>query len=150
MAFYEKGLQPVGRRRDRAEPAPSTWSTPPRRARCGSGDGGDRDPHFWLDPTLLARAAAAFTARDGARPTRTHAADYRRRTPAWTDLARWTARSHRAGPLPDPHDRGQPRRVRVLRPALRLDCTPIAGLSPDAEPSAKRSRELADLAAGKG
>jgi zinc transport system substrate-binding protein len=109
------------------------------------------DPHFWLDPTLLAEVARAF-ADEAGKADPGHAADYQRngkRLVAELDrldrdfregLARCRIRtlvvSHDAfGYLGDRYD---------------LEVVPIAGLSPDAEPSPKRLAELQRIARDKG
>lgn len=114
-------------------------------------ESGTPDPHFWLDPTLLAKVAVAFADQAGQADPE-HAADYRRnarRLVADLDeldkdfrhgLARCRLRtlvvSHDAfGYLGDRYD---------------LEIVPISGLSPDAEPSPKRLGELRRLAREKG
>lgn len=144
VVFYEKGLSPavdeaIGN--DAPEHAVDAASV----VRLRQGDGGV-DPHFWLDPTLLARTATAFgKAMQKTDPD--HAADYRRNTAALLKrLAALDTETREA--LADC-------RIRTLvvshdafeyfgrRYGLTVDA--IAGLSPDAEPSAKRLSELADL-----
>ena len=111
-----------------------------------SSEGGGLDPHFWLDPTLLARVADAFTAEvSKAEPE--HAADFAAgNARLQADLTELDG-AYRAG-LRSCHTRT----VVVSHDAFEylgsrydLDVHPIAGLSPDAEPSARRLAELADL-----
>lgn len=107
--------------------------------------GGQRDPHFWLDPTLLARTADAVTRelgaavpsgkRDFAAANRRLQADLRSLDASLTKgLARCRTRtvvvSHEA--------------FGYLGARYHLDVHAITGLSPSAEPSA---RHLADLRA---
>ena len=105
------------------------------------------DPHFWQDPALLSRVSAAFTS-EMAKADPAHAAEYRRRLASLqADLA----------DLDDEIKAGlahcRVRSVVVSHDAFEyygrrygLDVHAIAGLSPDAEPSAKRLGQLADLA----
>jgi zinc transport system substrate-binding protein len=148
VVFHEKGLQPAVDQvidNDRPDHVVDAADAVDLRQ---SADGGDKgvDPHFWLDPTLLGRAAEAFTdTMIAADPD--HAADFKANNARLqadldqldqdfrTGLAKCTTRdvvvSHDAfGYLGERYD---------------LDVHPIAGLSPDAEPSARRLGELADL-----
>ena len=112
-----------------------------------TSEDGDIDPHFWQDPTLLAKVADAFTdeMREG-RPDARGATTRAQRRRAATRPARRSTASYRAGPraLPHPHDRGQPRRVRVPRRALR----PRRGRRSPASPPtpSRRRRDLPELA----
>ncbi len=145
VAFYEKGLQPSvddAIEQNRPKHVVDAAAAVPLR----SGDGGP-DPHFWLDPTLLARAAAAFT-REMVAADPDHAADYRRNLVALeSDLAALDRE------ISNGLARCRVRSVVVSHDAFEyfgrrygLEVHAVAGLSPDAEPSAKRLRELADLA----
>lgn len=109
-------------------------------------DHGDLDPHFWLDPTLLAKVADAVTEQvSDLDPD--HAADYaaanqRLQTELTTldqefetGLARCATRA-----IVVSHDA-----FGYLGHRYDLEVLPIAGLSPDAEPSPKHLSELADL-----
>jgi zinc transport system substrate-binding protein len=118
---------------------------------AAEGDSGGLDPHVWLDPTLMARAAGAISrALVAADPA--GAATYRRNLRRFrSELADLDARyeqrlagcerdllvtSHEAfGYLAD-------------RYGLRQEG--VAGVSPDAEPDARRLAELADLARDEG
>lgn len=113
-----------------------------------SAHGHEGDPHFWLDPTLLSQAADAVA--DGLVDVDPgHADAYR------ANLARLTAdlkaldREYRHGL------RGcETADVVVSHDAFSyletygLHFEPIAGLSPDQEPSPARLAELSDLIAG--
>ncbi|MBV9830288.1 MAG: zinc ABC transporter substrate-binding protein [Marmoricola sp.] len=145
VAFYEQGLQPsVDDAIDQNRPAHVVDAASVVHLR--PGDGG-LDPHFWQDPTLLSRVSAAFAAAmEKADPA--HAAEYRTRLASL--LADLTAldREIRTGLA---HCRV--RSIVVSHDAFEyygrrygLDVHAIAGLSPDAEPSAQRLGQLADLA----
>lgn len=103
------------------------------------------DPHFWLDPLRYAALGTALGERLAAVDP-AHAADYRTRAAAFaasltgldtaftTGLATCTTRT-----LVTSHDA-----FGYLARRYGLVATPIAGISPDQEPSAK---QLADVAA---
>ncbi len=108
-------------------------------------DHGDEDPHFWLDPTLLSEVAAGFT-EEMADLDPEHAADYRANLESLQqDLAA----------LDEEYDQGLTScavdTVVVSHDAFAyldkygLEFEPIAGLSPDAEPSPAHIAELQDL-----
>lgn len=105
------------------------------------------DPHFWLDPRLLARTADAFTeAISEAVPE--HAAAFRDDNERLQQELATLHEEFRAGladcetrTLVVSHDA-----FGYLGKAYDLDVRPIAGLTPDAEPSARHLAELADLA----
>jgi zinc transport system substrate-binding protein len=106
----------------------------------------NKDPHFWLDPTLLAKVAARFT-DTMAKVDPEHAAAYRsndtrlQQDLAALDSAYRTGLAHCAvRTVVVSHDAFE-----YLGRRYHLDIAPIAGLSPDAEPSAKHLAELADL-----
>lgn len=113
-------------------------------------DHADGDPHFWLDPTLLSAAAAAF-ADEMADLDPEHAADYRSNLESLQDDL--TA-------LDDEYDQGLTDcavdTVVVSHDAFAyldkygLEFEPIAGLSPDAEPSPAHIAELQDLIRDRG
>lgn len=104
------------------------------------------DPHFWLDPTLLAEVADAFTAEiSDIDPD--HASDYAAANKTLqqrlTDLdSEFTAglATCRTRAIVVSHDA-----FGYLGKRYDMEVLPIAGLSPDAEPSAKHLGELADL-----
>lgn len=145
VAFYEKGMQPsVDEAIEQNRPAHVVDAA--SVVHLHHGDGG-LDPHFWQDPILLSRVAAAFAAEmEAADPSQ--AAAYRRRLASLqADLSGLDA-DIRAGLA---HCRV--RSIVVSHDAFEyygrrygLDVHAIAGLSPDAEPSAKRLAQLADLA----
>ena len=129
-----RGLRAAGSRPRSTTPSTratgSTSSTPPQAADL-SGD----DPHFWLDPQLSRRRrrgrGAARRGRPG--PRRGYArnlAGLQPTSPPWTGPSGPGWRTAR------PHDRGQPRRLRLPRRSATVSTwSAIAGLSPDAEPS---------------
>jgi zinc transport system substrate-binding protein len=149
VAFYESGLQPAV---DEAveQNGPEHVVDAAKAVGLRQGDGGP-DPHFWLDPTLLAEAATAFTdAISDADPA--HAADYRRNNAALqADLRRLDAdirtglEDCRTRTLVVSHDAFE-----YFGRRYGLEVEPIAGLSPDAEPSGQHLAQLADLARDKG
>ncbi|GAA1910342.1 metal ABC transporter substrate-binding protein [Nocardioides marmoribigeumensis] len=103
------------------------------------------DPHFWQDPTRLAavaqRVGSALAKADAA-----HAADYRRNAQELVGDLRALDRAYRSGLADCRVDT-----VVVSHDAFGyldrygLDVVGITGLSPDAEPSPARLRDLADL-----
>jgi zinc transport system substrate-binding protein len=154
IVFHQKGLQPAvdqaisNDRPDHVVDAADVVDLhqSDETGHEGGHDHEGTDPHFWLDPTLLGQAAAAFTeTMTQADPD--HAADFRANNARLqadleqldadfrTGLEECTTRtivvSHDAfGYLGERYD---------------LDVHAIAGISPDAEPSARRLGELADL-----
>lgn len=157
VVLYEKGLQPaVDRTIENDAPkhvinvtdVVSLSAVPPglgdEYAKSPSGKAGD--PHFWQDPTLLAKVADKFAATmEQVDPD--NAADYRANNDALqadlaaldqdyrTGLAHCTSRT-----LVVSHDAFE-----YLGRRYNLKVYPIAGISPDAEPSPKHLQELADL-----
>jgi zinc transport system substrate-binding protein len=104
------------------------------------------DPHFWLDPTLLARTAEAFTTSlKKADPD--NAAAYTTANDELQAELRSLDQELTAG-LEDcairtvvvSHDA-----FGYLGERYDLEIHPIAGLSPDAEPSARQIAELSDV-----
>jgi zinc transport system substrate-binding protein len=149
VVFYEKGLAPSfddAVAQNTPDHVVDTTSTVPLR----QGDGG-KDPHFWQDPTLLAKVAGAFTSTM-AKADPDHAAAYRANdaklqsdlTALDHDLKRGLAHC-RTRTLVVSHDAFE-----YYGRRYGLDVQPIAGLSPDAEPSAKHLAQLAGLAKDKG
>ena len=149
VVFHEKGLQPAVDEvidNDRAGPRGGCRRRGgPAQSADGRADDG-LDPHFWLDPTLLAEVADAFTKTmteaDPATPTT-------------------TARQRAAAGGPDGARRGLPRGPRELPPAhvvVSHDAFGYLGRplrprrAPDRRPLPRRrtlaaptSRELSDL-----
>jgi zinc transport system substrate-binding protein len=112
---------------------------------------GGTDPHFWLDPTLLAEVGVAV-GKEMAAADPAHAADYRSGASALTrDLTtldgevRAGLAACRTRDLVVSHDAFE-----YFGRRYGLEVHAIAGLSPDAEPSAKHLAELGDLAREKG
>jgi len=109
------------------------------------------DPHFWQEPTLLARVARAFT-RTMSRAQPEHAADFRandarlqrdlRRLDA--DFRRGLAHC-RTRTLVVSHDAFE-----YLGRRYHLDIASIAGLTPDAEPSPQHLQEISQLVRSRG
>jgi zinc transport system substrate-binding protein len=104
------------------------------------------DPHFWQDPTLLARVARAFTRTMVAAEPR-HAADFRandrrlQRQLHALDLDYRRGLAHcRTRTLVVSHDAFE-----YLGRRYHLRVLPIAGLTPDAEPSPRHLQQLAAL-----
>jgi zinc transport system substrate-binding protein len=106
----------------------------------------DRDPHFWLDPTLMQQATRAF-ARTMADADPHHAAYYLRQGRRLVgDLGRLdhdyatTLASCATRTVVVSHDAFE-----YLARRYHLDVVPIAGLEPDAEPSLQRLHDLAGV-----
>jgi zinc transport system substrate-binding protein len=137
VVFYEKGLAPA------VDEAISNDA--PERVEGGL------DPHFWLDPSLLAETVTAFsTAMQKADPK--YAADYRSNAAGvQKDLLALDAEikaglaSCRIRTLVVSHDAFE-----YFGRRYGFTVNPIAGLSPDAEPSARRLSDLAALVRSKG
>lgn len=115
-----------------------------------SGDDGHghdgADPHFWLDPTLLAQAAAAFT-ETMVETDADHASTFRANNETLQAELEQLDVDFRTG-LAD----CRTRTIVVSHDAFSylgerydLDVHAIAGLSPGAEPSPRHLAELADL-----
>jgi zinc transport system substrate-binding protein len=113
---------------------------------AGEGaEGGAADPHFWLDPTLMAdavteiEAALAAASPDDAGTFAANAARYRRKLAALDQ-------DMRAGLAQCDRDEIVTSHAAFHYLAHRYGLTqlPIAGLSPEAEPDAGRLAELAD------
>lgn len=144
VVFYEKGLSPAVDEAI-ANDAPQHAVDAAAVVRLRQGDGGV-DPHFWLDPTLLARTSTALSkAMQKADPD--HADAYRRndvrlqqRLRSLDAEIRDALSSCKIRTLVVSHDSFE---YFGRRYGLRVHA--IAGLSPSAEPSAKRLSELAAL-----
>jgi zinc transport system substrate-binding protein len=78
VLLVERGLQPaVDDAVDTSEPPRVLDAADVVHLRPQAGHPDQRDPHFWLDPTLLSRVAAAFE-KELAGSDPSHAATYRR------------------------------------------------------------------------
>ncbi len=113
---------------------------------AASDPAGARDPHFWLDPQRYADVARAIAARLAAIDP-AHASDYARKGAVFTgELKRLDAelrtglRSCRVKDLVTSHAA-----FGYLSSRYGFTQVPIAGLSPDAEPSAARLATIAAL-----
>lgn len=149
VVLFEKGLQPAVDAIVRNDP-PKRVVDATSVVHLQQGDGG-LDPHFWLDPTLLAKTVTPFSeAMQQADPD--HAADYRRNAAAVLKDLLVLDTEFKAGlagckihTLVVSHDAFE-----YFGRRYGFTVSPIAGLSPDAEPSAKRLSELAALVGSKG
>lgn len=107
------------------------------------GHAGTGNPHFWLDPTQLAAAADGLAeAMAGADPA--HAADYRANAAALRDDLETLDEEFKTGlakcrtnTIVVSHDA-----FGYLGARYDLHVVPIAGISPDSEPSAKTLAEI--------
>ena len=146
VVLYERGLQPAvdaAVRNDTPEHVVDAADVVQLHP-AAEGDG--NDPHFWLDPMLLAEVAQAFT-KSISESDKEHAADYRAANEKLqTDLSRLDG-EFRAGledcrsrTLVVSHDA-----FGYLGSRYDLQVRPIAGLSPGAEPSPRHLAELSDL-----
>lgn len=140
VVLYEKGLQPAVDTAV-AQNGPAHVVDAAEHADLVRGD-----PHFWLDPTRLARVATAFSA-EMAEADPAHAADYRRHGAALVDRLDALDRELRSGlahcrqhTVVVSHDA-----FGYLGRRYGLDVVGINGLSPDAEPSPAHLRTLHDL-----
>ena len=148
VVFYEKGLQPaVDEAVKNNGPKHVVDAADAVELRHGdSSENGDVDPHFWQDPILLGKAADAFTA-EMSKADPKHASDFEAGNDRLQhDLTALDAEL-RAGlktcttrTVVVSHDAFE-----YLGARYDLDVHPIAGLSPDAEPSARHLDELSDL-----
>ena len=144
VVFYEEGLQPAV---DEAVANEGPEHVVDTAAAVDLREvDGEPDPHFWLDPTLLAEAADAFTeAMSDAEPD--HAADFEANNRRLQADLKALDREFSTGLR-----NCKTRTVVVSHDAFGypgerydLDVHSIAGLSPDAEPSPKHLAELGDL-----
>jgi zinc transport system substrate-binding protein len=148
VVFYEKGLQPaVDDAVKNNGPDHRVDAADTIHLRHGnSSEDGDLDPHFWLDPTLLAKVADSFTT-EMSKADPKHAADFaagnaglQRDLKTLDDEYRAGLRTCTTRTVVVSHDAFE-----YLGARYDLDVHAITGLSPDAEPSAKHLQELADL-----
>lgn len=113
--------------------------------------GDDVDPHFWLDPTLLARAVgvierALAEAEPSARPgIEARAEAYRTELQRLDDELRAGLADCRRRDIVVSHAA-----FHYLAERYDLAQVPIAGLSPEAEPNPARLAELTDLIGDRG
>ena len=146
VVFHEKGLQPAVDQvisNDRPDHVVDAAEVVDLHE---AEDTDGLDPHFWLDPTLLGEAADAFT-KTMSEADPEHADDFKaNNTRLQDDLAKLDE-DFRAG-----LEKCTTRAIVVSHDAFGylgerydLEVHAIAGLSPDAEPSARRLGELADL-----
>lgn len=117
-----------------------------RKALGGQESAAGRDPHFWQDPTLLAKVADAFTT-EISKADPAHASDFRARNATLQGKLRALDAAYRTGlttcrtrALVVSHDAFE-----YLGSRYHLQVHPIAGLSPDAEPSVRHLAQLGDL-----
>jgi zinc transport system substrate-binding protein len=109
------------------------------------------DPHFWQDPTLLARVTDAFVGTMAAADP-AHAAYYRARGRSLVRDLHGLDRAYSRGlatcrtrTVVVSHDAFE-----YLARRYHLDVVPIAGIEPDAEPSISRLHDLASLVRDRG
>ncbi len=146
VVLHEEGLQPAVDEAVRND-VPDHVVDAAAVVDLASADGGEgRDPHFWLDPTLLAHVAQAFT-ESISEADSGHADDYRAANQELqTDLKdldqdfRARLANCRSHTLVVSHDA-----FGYLGRRYDLEVQSIAGLSPDAEPSPRHLAELSDL-----
>ena len=154
VVFYQQGLQPAvdeAISNDRPEHVVDAadvvdlHQAEEHEEDDGHGHDG-ADPHFWLDPTLLAQAADAFT-ETMVETDAEHASAFRANNETLQAELEQLDESFEAG-LAD----CRTRTIVVSHDAFGylgerydLDVHAIAGLSPGAEPSPRHLAELADL-----
>ena len=158
VGFYEHGIAPsVDQAMANDSPAHQldvTSVVPLAAPVTGSGvesTSDDKDPHFWQDPSLMARATTAF-AETMAEADPAHAAYYRaqgrrlvRQLEALDAAYRSTLARCRVTTVVVSHDAFE-----YLARRYHLDVVPIAGLEPDAEPSLQRLHDVAALIRARG
>ncbi len=153
VALYEKGLQPAvdqaieNNHPRRVVNAASvvTLHAPAAGYREETAD--NRDPHFWLNPLLLAHVARAFT-RSMVSADPAHAAAYRANDARLQRQLTTLDRDIRAGTrhcriraLVVSHDAFE-----YFGRRYHFDIVPLAGLTPDAEPSVRHLAQITTLA----
>lgn len=155
VVIYEKGVSPAVDSAVANNPPKHVLDTtsvvalqpPAPGEEEASGEDMDQgDPHFWQDPTLLARVARAFT-RIMVEDDPDNAASYRAEDDRMQRDLRRLDRDFRTGlahcatrTLVVSHDAFE-----YLGRRYDLDIEPIAGLSPDAEPSAQHMAQVSKL-----
>jgi zinc transport system substrate-binding protein len=146
VVLHEEGLQPAVDEAVRND-GPKRVVDAARVVRLRAADDGPgEDPHFWLDPTLLAKVAQSFTEAISAADPK-HATQYRASNDQLQSRLRALDAAYRTGlancrsrTLVVSHDA-----FNYLGSRYHLTVHSIAGLSPDAEPSPRHLQELADL-----
>ena len=145
LVVYAKGFQPAVDDALAAQPATAPFDVT-QAARLTTSSSGTTDPHFWLDPVRYADVATALAARL-ASVDPAHAAGYTSR--AGVLVAELTAlngqwltgtRTCQIKDLVTSHAA-----FGYLAAAYGFTQVPIAGVSPDAEPSAADLAQVADL-----
>ncbi len=144
VVLHEQGLQPAVDEAVRND-APEHVVDAAEVVDLQEGDGGP-DPHFWLDPTLLAEIGQAFTAAISEADSENADAYRDANEKLQADLQALDAEFRtgladcRSRALVVSHDA-----FGYLGRRYDLEVHPIAGLSPDAEPSPRHLAELGDL-----
>jgi zinc transport system substrate-binding protein len=135
---FQPAIEDAAGRRDGATLVALHAAGAPRRA---------DDPHVWLDPARMIGIVDAVATRLG-RVDPTHAREYRARAERYSAQLHALERDYRDGLtncsrrlLVTSHDA-----FGYLADAFDLDQRSVSGLSPDAEPDARKLGELADLA----
>ncbi|NUR31395.1 MAG: zinc ABC transporter substrate-binding protein [Catenulispora sp.] len=156
LAIYEKGLQPlvdsaVGQEKPKAALDAATVVHLENHGDLGEGDSHSDDPHIWLDPVDFAKVADAVSAKlQQVDPA--HAADYRANQAALDAELSTLDADYKAG-------LAQCQRKDIvtshaafgyLAERYGLTQVPIAGLSPESEPSAAHLAQIQDLIKTKG
>ncbi len=152
VVLYEKGLQPAVDEavEQNAADAGFDVSGPAKLIATGAeleeDHQGGLDPHFWLDPTRLADVADAVAAKlgerdpDGAAGYRERAAALRKELTALDSEFTTGLQTCRLKTFVTTHEA-----FGYLAKRYGLEMVGIAGLSPDAEPSPARIKEVQDV-----
>ncbi|MBS2539356.1 zinc ABC transporter substrate-binding protein [Catenulispora sp. NF23] len=156
LAIYEKGLQPavdaaVAQNKPKAALDTATVVHLEDHGDLGEGDAHSADPHVWLDPVDFAKIADAVSA-ELQRIDPAHAADFQAKQSALDGELRTLDADYRAGLA---HCQRQDivtshAAFGYLAERYGLVQVPIAGLSPDDEPSAAHLAKIQDLIKTKG
>jgi zinc transport system substrate-binding protein len=156
VGIYEQGLAPSvdqAMENDSPDHRLDITSVVPLSSASGSVEATSqqKDPHFWLDPTLLARVAQAF-ADTMAEADPAHASYYRAQGQRLVGDLQALDREYAAGlascrtrTVVVSHDAFE-----YLGRRYHLDVVPIAGIEPDAEPSISRLHDLSSLVRERG
>lgn len=158
VGFYEHGVAPsIDQAMVNDSPAHAldvTSVVPLASPVAGSGvehTSDDKDPHFWQDPTLMARATTAFAATM-AQADPAHAAYYRAQGRRLVTQLQALDRSYastlascRIHTIVVSHDAFE-----YLARRYHVEVVPIAGIEPDAEPSLQRLHDLQQLIRDRG